>query len=130
MKTLTLTLAGPLISSFVSSAAYVRLIAAAPRRAKPVTAVFAEAAPSAQMQLIRRLYRRKVVVGVLLLLLYVCNSIIIHAYHILRRITPPLLAGCCKARRGEANWARACTHVHTHTHTHTHTWRRTWRRWG
>jgi ABC-type uncharacterized transport system substrate-binding protein len=58
--------AGPLVSAFVSSAAYLRLIAAAPRRTRPVTAVFAEAAPAAQMQLIRRLYRRKVVVGVLL----------------------------------------------------------------
>jgi ABC-type uncharacterized transport system substrate-binding protein len=58
--------AGPLVSAFVSSAAYLRLVAAAPRRARPVTAVFAEAAPAAQMQLIRRLYRRKVVVGVLL----------------------------------------------------------------
>ena len=58
---------GPLVSAFVSSAAYLRLIAAAaPRRTRPVTAVFAEAAPAAQMQLIRRLYRRKVVVGVLL----------------------------------------------------------------
>lgn len=58
--------AGPLVSAFVSSAAYLRLIAAAPRRTRQVTAVFAEAAPAAQMQLIRRLYRRKVVVGVLL----------------------------------------------------------------
>lgn len=56
---------GPLVSAFVSSAAYSRLTAAA-RRTRPVTAVFAEAAPAAQMQLIRRLYRRKVVVGVLL----------------------------------------------------------------
>lgn len=58
--------AGPLVSAFVSSAAYLRLIAAAPKRSRPVTAVFAEASPIAQMQLIRRLYRRKVVVGVLL----------------------------------------------------------------
>ena len=58
---------GPLVSAFVSSPAYQRLTAAAaPRRTRPVTAVFAEAAPAAQMQLIRRLYRRKVVVGVLL----------------------------------------------------------------
>lgn len=58
--------AGPLVSAFVSSAVYLRLIAAAPKRSRPVTAVFAEASPVAQMQLIRRLYRRKVVVGVLL----------------------------------------------------------------
>ncbi|HEV8690183.1 MAG TPA: hypothetical protein VGQ91_07805, partial [Ideonella sp.] len=57
---------GPLVSAFVSSAAYLRLTAAAPRRNRSVTAVFAEASPAAQMQLIRRLYRRKVVVGVLL----------------------------------------------------------------
>jgi len=60
-------LGGPLVSAFVSAAAYQRLVGAAtPRRARPVTAVFAEASPAAQMQLIRRLYRRKVVVGVLL----------------------------------------------------------------
>jgi putative ABC transport system substrate-binding protein len=59
--------AGPLVSVFVSSEAYQRLTSSAsPRRARPVTAVFAEAAPAAQMQLIRRLYRRKVLVGVLL----------------------------------------------------------------
>jgi len=58
---------GPLISTFVSSEAYLRLTAAAlPRRTRPTTAVYAEAAPAAQMQLIRRLYRRKVMVGVLL----------------------------------------------------------------
>jgi ABC-type uncharacterized transport system substrate-binding protein len=60
-------LSGPLVSAFVSSEAYQRLTAAAaPLRGRPLTGVFAEAAPSAQMQLIRRLYRRKVVVGVLL----------------------------------------------------------------
>ena len=64
---LSADVAGPVVSAFVSSAAYLRLTAAAaPRRNRPVTAVFAEAAPAAQMQLIRRLYRRKVVVGVLL----------------------------------------------------------------
>jgi ABC-type uncharacterized transport system substrate-binding protein len=60
-------LVGPLVSAFVSSEAYQRLTAAvAPQRRQPVTGVFAEAAPAAQMQLIRRLYRHKVVVGVLL----------------------------------------------------------------
>lgn len=63
---LSADVSGPLVSAFVSSAAYLRLIAAAPKRSRPVTAVFAEASPVAQMQLIRRLYRRKVVVGVLL----------------------------------------------------------------
>jgi len=60
-------LSGPLVSAFVSSEAYQRLTAAAPTlRGRSLTGVFAEAAPAAQMQLIRRLYRRKVVVGVLL----------------------------------------------------------------
>jgi ABC-type uncharacterized transport system substrate-binding protein len=60
-------LSGPIVSAFVSSEAYQRLVAAAPaQRGHPLTGVFAEAAPAAQMQLIRRLYRRKVVVGVLL----------------------------------------------------------------
>lgn len=60
-------LAGPLVSAFVSSEAYARLTAAAPaRRSQATTAIFAEASPTAQMQLIRRLYRRKVLVGVLL----------------------------------------------------------------
>jgi len=55
------------VSAFVSSEAYQRLTAAAPtQRGRALTGVFAEAAPAAQMQLIRRLYRRKVVVGVLL----------------------------------------------------------------
>jgi ABC-type uncharacterized transport system substrate-binding protein len=64
---LSADLSGPLVSAFVSSEAYLRLTAsAAPQRGRPLTGVFAEAAPSAQMQLIRRLYRRKVVVGVLL----------------------------------------------------------------
>jgi len=60
-------LSGPVVSAFVSSEAYQRLTAAAPaQRGRALTGVFAEAAPAAQMQLIRRLYRRKVVVGVLL----------------------------------------------------------------
>ncbi|MGM9491984.1 hypothetical protein [Ideonella sp. YS5] len=59
--------AGPLISAFVSSEAYLRLTAATPaRRSQATTAIFAEASPTSQMQLIRRLYRRKVLVGVLL----------------------------------------------------------------
>jgi putative ABC transport system substrate-binding protein len=59
--------AGPLVSAFVSSEAYVRLTAATPaRRQQATTAIFAEASPASQMQLIRRLYRRKVLVGVLL----------------------------------------------------------------
>jgi putative tryptophan/tyrosine transport system substrate-binding protein len=58
---------GPLVSAFVSSEAYQRLVGAAtPRRTRPVTAIYAEASPAAQMQLIRALYRRRVTVGVLL----------------------------------------------------------------
>jgi ABC-type uncharacterized transport system substrate-binding protein len=60
-------LSGPVVSAFVSSEAYQRIVAAAPaQRGRSLTGIFAEAAPAAQMQLIRRLYRRKVVVGVLL----------------------------------------------------------------
>jgi ABC-type uncharacterized transport system substrate-binding protein len=60
-------LTGPLISAFVSSQACRRMTAAvAPRRGRPVTSIYAEAAPAAQMQLIRQLYRRRVTVGVLL----------------------------------------------------------------
>lgn len=60
-------LAGPLVSAFVSSQAFQRMTAAVePRRGRQVTAVFAEVAPAAQMQLIRQLYRRRVTVGVLL----------------------------------------------------------------
>jgi putative tryptophan/tyrosine transport system substrate-binding protein len=59
--------AGPLVSAFVSSEAYARLVAAMPaKRSQATTAIFAEASPTSQMQLIRRLYRRKVLVGVLL----------------------------------------------------------------
>jgi hypothetical protein len=57
---------GTLVSSFVSSEAFRRLRAAAPARGKQLTGVYAEASPTAQMQLIRHLYRRRVMVGVLL----------------------------------------------------------------
>jgi putative tryptophan/tyrosine transport system substrate-binding protein len=58
---------GPLVSAFVSSEAYLRLTSAMPaRRGQSTTAIFAEASPVSQMQLIRRLYRRKVLVGVLI----------------------------------------------------------------
>lgn len=57
---------GTLVSSFVSSEAFRRLRGAAPARGKPLTGVYAEASPAAQMQLIRHLYRRRVMVGVLL----------------------------------------------------------------
>lgn len=57
---------GTLVSSFVSSEAFRRLRGAAPARGKQLTGVYAEASPTAQMQLIRHLYRRRVMVGVLL----------------------------------------------------------------
>ena len=56
---------GTLVSSFVSSEAFRRLRGAAPTRGKQLTGVYAEASPAAQMQLIRHLYRRRVMVGVL-----------------------------------------------------------------
>jgi ABC-type uncharacterized transport system substrate-binding protein len=57
---------GTVVSSFVSSEAFRRLRSAAPARGRPLTGVYAEASPTAQMQLIRHLYRRRVMVGVLL----------------------------------------------------------------
>jgi ABC-type uncharacterized transport system substrate-binding protein len=57
---------GTLVSAFVSSVAFQRLRGAATARTRPLTAVYAEASPAAQMQLIRRLYRHRVTVGVLL----------------------------------------------------------------
>jgi len=57
---------GTLVSAFVSSVAFQRLRASAPTRTRPLTGVYAEASPAAQMQLIRRLYRHRVTVGVLL----------------------------------------------------------------
>jgi ABC-type uncharacterized transport system substrate-binding protein len=57
---------GTLVSSFVSSEAFRRLRSAVPARGRTLTGVYAEASPAAQMQLIRHLYRRRVMVGVLL----------------------------------------------------------------
>ena len=60
-------LPGTIVSAFVSSEAYQRLAATlTPQRGRALTGVYAEVSPAAQMQLIRRLYRRKVIVGVLL----------------------------------------------------------------
>jgi hypothetical protein len=56
---------GTLVSAFVSSVAFQRLRGAI-GRTRPLAAVYAEASPAAQMQLIRRLYRHRVTVGVLL----------------------------------------------------------------
>ena len=58
---------GTIVSAFVSSIAYQRLrTAATVVHSRPVTATYAEASPAAQMQLIRHLYRHRVMVGVLL----------------------------------------------------------------
>ena len=63
---LDVDLGGPLLSLFVSNEAFARTVEAAPRRSRgPVTAIYAEAAPGNQMQLIRALYARRVSVGVL-----------------------------------------------------------------
>ncbi|HEX4511152.1 MAG TPA: hypothetical protein VH328_13775 [Burkholderiaceae bacterium] len=57
---------GTVVSAFVSSEAFRRLRASVPARTRPLTGVYAEASPAAQMQLIHHLYRRRVTVGVLL----------------------------------------------------------------
>jgi hypothetical protein len=56
-------LKGPLISAFTSSQHYRQL--AGTRERNTITAIYAEAAPSAQMQLINALYERRITVGVL-----------------------------------------------------------------
>jgi putative ABC transport system substrate-binding protein len=56
----------PIVAALTSSQAYRRLLAASPRDPGGVTAVFAEASPAAQMQLIAALFERRVVVGILL----------------------------------------------------------------
>jgi len=56
---------GALVSAFTSSVAFQRLRASL-ARTRPLTALYAEASPAAQMQLVRHLYRRRVTVGVLL----------------------------------------------------------------
>ncbi len=56
----------PLIAALTSSQTYRRQLARAGRDTSNVTALFAEASPSAQMQLIAALFERRVTVGVLL----------------------------------------------------------------
>lgn len=56
----------PLVSALTSSQAYKRLLTASGRDTSNCTALFADAAPSAQMQLIAAVFERKVTVGVLL----------------------------------------------------------------
>lgn len=57
---------GPVMSLFSSQSTFNRLAGAIPSGARRVSAIFAEAAPEAQLQLIRALFERKVAVGVLL----------------------------------------------------------------
>ena len=57
---------GPVMSLFSSQSTFNRLAGASPSGARRISAIFAEAAPEAQFQLIRALFERKVAVGVLL----------------------------------------------------------------
>ncbi|WP_152606564.1 hypothetical protein [Aquabacterium sp. NJ1] len=63
-RALNADLRSPLISVLTSSQTYRRLAANLPREA--ATAIYADASPSAQLQLIAALFERKVTVGVLL----------------------------------------------------------------
>ncbi|TAK87878.1 MAG: hypothetical protein EPO09_18335 [Aquabacterium sp.] len=65
-RTLELDFRAPLISALTSSQAYKRLLAASGRDPTSCTALFAEASPAAQMQLIAAIFERKVTVGALL----------------------------------------------------------------
>lgn len=65
-RTLELDSRSPLVSALTSSQVYRRLLASAGRDAGNSTALFAEASPSNQMQLIAAIFERKVTVGVLL----------------------------------------------------------------
>ncbi len=63
-RALNADLRSPLISVLTSSQTYRRLVANLPREV--ATAIYADASPSAQLQLIAALFERKVTVGVLL----------------------------------------------------------------
>lgn len=64
---LGVSLGGPLLSLFTSNEVYTRLVTAASSSSRQQTgAIFAEASPESQMELIRALYTRKVDVAVLL----------------------------------------------------------------
>ncbi len=56
----------PVISALTSSQAYRRMVQASPRDPGLSTAIYAEASPAAQMQLIAALFERRVTVGILL----------------------------------------------------------------
>lgn len=57
---------GAVLALFASQLTFNRLLGAAPAGVRRTTAIFAEAAPEAQLELIRALYQRRVAVGVLL----------------------------------------------------------------
>lgn len=57
---------GPVLSLFSSQSTFNRLAGATTAGARRISAIFAEAAPEAQLQLIRALFERRVAVGVLL----------------------------------------------------------------
>lgn len=56
----------PVLSVFTSSQAYVELVGRARAKRPQVTAIYAEASPAHQMQLIARLFGRRATVGVLI----------------------------------------------------------------
>ena len=56
----------PIISVFASSSAFHARLSQAPRSRPPVTAIYAEVSPAHQMELIWRIYQRRLTVGVLL----------------------------------------------------------------
>lgn len=68
VATVASEVSGPIVAAFLSSEQYwAAMRAAPPRRTRgPVTALFAEASPLHQMQLIARIFQRRVSVGVLL----------------------------------------------------------------
>jgi len=63
---LSVELDAPIISLFTSSQAYAELVGRGPPNRQQVTAIYAEASPTQQMQLISRLFGRRVTVGVLI----------------------------------------------------------------
>lgn len=65
-RTLESDLRAPLVSALTSSQTYRRLLAVAGRDPASSTALFAEASPASQMQLIAAIFERKVTVGALL----------------------------------------------------------------
>ncbi len=65
-KALSSDARAPLLCALTSSQTYRKMLAGSPRESGSHTAIFAEASPVAQMQLIAALFERRVTVGVLL----------------------------------------------------------------